>query len=337
MSVKIKSYNTFLLWGLFSVMLLIGSCSAQEVDEISLKTIWYGSSYCAFVDLIQYESKYYCAFREAPTHFPISYEQNGKIRVLSSEDGIEWKTETLIEDKVSDLRDPKMYINKENELNIIYGNHVLGKTLSYKTGISTYKIEDQGLVLIEKDLINILDTSSKISYSDYWLWRVVQKDSIFYGIAYKDNNPIFVKSENGKEFTIVSYLNIKGNESAISFLRNTAYVFIRSNGLNGFLGSSEYPYKEWEWKELNYHLESPVSIQIGKSLYVCGRSGGGTTLFFFDIVNYRLEPLSRLSTEGDSGYPGMIYTNNELWIAYYSSSEGGNSRIHLMRMLSFNE
>ena len=90
MSVKIKSYNTFLLWGLFSVMLLIGSCSAQEVDEISLKTI-YGSSLLK-LQIYSYESKILKCLEKA-NYFPILMNKNGKIRVLSSED-IEWKTET---------------------------------------------------------------------------------------------------------------------------------------------------------------------------------------------------------------------------------------------------
>ena len=87
---------------LVSLTLLVpGAARAADKPEIvSVKKIWDAAPHSAFTDLIRFHDKWYCTFRESQAHVG----GNGKIRVITSDDGDAWTSAALIEEEGVDLR-----------------------------------------------------------------------------------------------------------------------------------------------------------------------------------------------------------------------------------------
>ena len=79
-----------------------------EID--SVRRIWDRSEHNAFTDLIRFGDRSWCTFREAKDHGG----SVGKVRVIVSDDGDEWQSDALIEQRPTDLRDPKLSITPDD-------------------------------------------------------------------------------------------------------------------------------------------------------------------------------------------------------------------------------
>ena len=55
---------------------------------VSVKKIWHGENHSAFTDLVRFDGKWFCTFREAEGHVG----GNGIMRVLASNDGERWES-----------------------------------------------------------------------------------------------------------------------------------------------------------------------------------------------------------------------------------------------------
>ena len=99
---------------------------SQVTDSLPSVRIWSEANHSAFTDLCRYKGKFYCTFREAENH--VGYD--GKIRVISSNDGNKWETVDLLEKAGVDLRDPKISVTPSGKLMLLYGGSVYkGKDL----------------------------------------------------------------------------------------------------------------------------------------------------------------------------------------------------------------
>ena len=80
---------------LISLSLLLG-CSlltaAEKPEVASLEKIWDQGKHNAFTDLIRWQDKWWCTFREADAHVG----GDGQARVLVSTDGKTWESAALI-------------------------------------------------------------------------------------------------------------------------------------------------------------------------------------------------------------------------------------------------
>ena len=102
----------------------MASITAQKY-EVSVKKIWDNGSHCAFTSLIKYKGKFYCSFREGETHiFDRKGNAEGKVRILVSEDGEEWKSVALMYKPEYDLRDPKLSVTPDGRLMVIIGGSI---------------------------------------------------------------------------------------------------------------------------------------------------------------------------------------------------------------------
>src|SRR6266496_6534736 len=91
--------------------------SAGAFEMISVKKIWSESKHNAFTDLIRFQNKWFCTFREAESHL----SGHGKIRVLSSVEGEQWDSLSLLAEPGVDLRDPKLSITPDDRLMLLVG------------------------------------------------------------------------------------------------------------------------------------------------------------------------------------------------------------------------
>ncbi len=77
---------------------------------VSVQRIWDQAPHNAFTDLIRFQNKWFCIFREGETH---AGADSGKIRVSESDDGDRWASAALISEEGIDLRDPKLSITPQ--------------------------------------------------------------------------------------------------------------------------------------------------------------------------------------------------------------------------------
>ncbi len=98
-----------------------GNSLAAEPGEsltlVSTRKIWDQAPHNAFTDLAYWNAQFVCAFREGRKHV----SSDGKIRVLTSHDGNEWKPAALVELTGYDLRDAGLSITPDGRLMLIGG------------------------------------------------------------------------------------------------------------------------------------------------------------------------------------------------------------------------
>lgn len=327
------------------LLYFLPSCSKEEDSDlswnepgiISFECIWNKSPHCAFTDLIKFNSKYYCTFREAYEHIPSSSKSYGKITILESYNGIEWYPASYIVDKGYDLRDPKFSITPDNKLMVVYGCSVLNdqnKLIFQKTmnSFASMSLLDSNQLSISASN-NIKISNSDNVFSQYWLWKVVWHNGIAYGVAYSSpKNPILVSSKDGINFEVIAELVNNTNEADIHFSTNNYMtIIIRSNGSNGYIGKAKYPYNKWDWHTLNQRIESPKIIEIKDKIFVTGRGNSGGNVLYHLKENNNLELIYTFPGRGDSAYPGAIVVKDQLWVSYYTTNHK-HSSIYLVKI-----
>src|SRR5262249_5481200 len=104
----------FVPWGVLGASLLMGTAlhGADLVDSVK---IWDQAPHNAFTDLIRFNDRWFCAFREAQTHL----SSDGALRVITSPNGRDWSSAALIRSATGDLRDPKLTITPEHQLMLL--------------------------------------------------------------------------------------------------------------------------------------------------------------------------------------------------------------------------
>jgi hypothetical protein len=298
--------------------------SSDVAELVLVKKIWDEAPHNAFTDLIRFKDRWYCTFREAEGHV----KGDGKLRVLASADGEDWESAALLSESAVDLRDPKLSITPDGRLMILAGGSV------YESG---KLVGRQPRVAFSKDGVDWTPTQRILSEGE-WLWRVTWHQGRAYGVSYKaapreekDDNWLvrLVVSRDGIEYEQITVLDVPGrpNETTLRFLNGgemMALVRREGGNMNGWIGTSKPPYKNWRWHETQHRLGGPNFVQVPDgSLWAASRSypgGARTVLAKFGPETY--EPVLSLPSGGDCSYPGMVWHNGLLWVSYYSSHEG---------------
>jgi hypothetical protein len=331
---------------LINILPLPASAAGPEI--VSVIKIWDQGEHNAFTDLIRWKDRWYCTFREAAAHVG----GDGKLRLLESADGEQWKPCALLTEKGIDLRDPKLSITPDNRLMIVAGGSVYeGKTLRGR----------QPRVAFSKDGREWTPTQRVLTEGE-WLWRVTWHQGKAYGISYdasERSTPAakeaaktgkvepgpadwklkLVVSDDGVNYDLVTHLDVPGhpNESTLRFLPDGEMVaLVRREGGNtfGWIGRSKPPYKDWSWKETKHRFGGPNFIQLPSGeLWAAGRSypGGAKTVLARMTVDGDYEPVLTFPSGGDTSYPGLVWHDSLLWMSYYSSHEG-KSAIYLAKI-----
>lgn len=310
-----------------ALILVTGTTSLAEQPElVSVHKIWDKGQHNAFTDLIRFNHKWYCTFREAEDHVG----GDGKLRVLESSDGTSWHPVALIEEQGIDLRDPKLSITPDNRLMIVAGGSVYRGTKTLQGR--------RPRVMFSNDARTWTAPEAVLGEGD-WLWRVTWHDGRAYGAAYKASGTAtdwllnLYSSADGVHYEPVCPLEVRDrpNETTLRFLPDgemLALVRRETGNKHGMIGSSRPPYRKWNWHEIGYRLGGPNFIQApdgslwaGSRLH--GSSGPKTALARMTRDDYR--PVLTLPSGGDTSYPGMVWHDDLLWMSYYSSHEGKTS------------
>jgi len=296
-------------------------------EIVSVKKIWDKGAHNAFTDLIRFQNKWYCTFREAEGHV----KGDGRIRVIGSPDGEAWGSPALLAEEGIDLRDPKLSITPDGRLMIIAGGSV------YRGG---KLVGRQPRVAFSADGRKWTPTQRVLSEGE-WLWRVTWHEGRAYGVSYRapadktqkpDWSLRLVASRDGVSYEEIATLDVpnRANETTLRFRDNGEMIALvrREEGNTfGWIGVSRPPYTSWKWHETTYRLGGPNFIELPDgSMWAAGRDypgGAKTVLAQFGPETY--EPVLTLPSGGDCSYPGLVWHEGLLWMSYYSSHEGKTS------------
>lgn len=293
----------------------------QSLGIVEVIKIWDQAPHNAFTDLIRFEGKWYCTFREADRH---AGGKDGRIRVIVSEDGDKWDSSGLLTEDGVDLRDPKLSITPGGKLMLVMGGSVYeGKKF----------ISRQPRLSFSENGCNWTAPHKILSEGD-WLWRVTWYKAEAYGVSYKavpetDWPLTLFKSKDGLKYEEVCKLDVPGNanETTLRFSPSgemTALVRRESDSKKAWIGVSKAPYEKWTWKETEHQIGGPNFIILPDGrMYAGGRNYiDKVSTMIGQLTQDSYEPTLTLPSGGDTSYPGMVWHENLLWVSYYSSHEG---------------
>ena len=311
---------------------ITGFAGAREpVQLVEVKKIWDQAPHNAFTDLIRFQDRWFCVFREGQGHV----SPDGAFRVITSSDGEHWESAALITSPHSDLRDAKLSVTPDGQLMLVGAENLHTP--------STHRF--QSLVWFSLDGRSWSERH-EIADADFWLWRITWHKGRAYGFGYgcgNDNRHIrLYASLDGKSFqTLIAKVSVEGtypNETSLVFLPDdTAYCLLRQDGepKNGYLGTSRPPYTDWSWKQLNTQIGGPhmIALPDGRLVAVVRLYDERvrTSLCRIDAEAGTLTELLALPSGGDTSYAGLVLHEGLLWVSYYSSHEG-KANIYLAKV-----
>ena len=295
--------------------------------------IWDQAPHNAFTDLVRFNDRWFCVFREGQGHV----SPDGALRVITSVDGEKWESAALITSSNSDLRDAKVTVTPDGQLMLCGAEALHDKS----------KQTHQSLAWFSKDG-HTWSEKHAIGDPDFWLWRVTWHKGTAYGIGYgcgKEKSVRLYASKDGKKFeTLVERLHDVGypNETSIVFEGDTAYCLLRRDSYHdsrdltsALLGVSQAPFTQWDWKDLGTQIGGPHMIQLPDGRTVAAvrlyDKKVRTSLCRLDLQAGKLTEYLALPSGGDTSYAGLVVHEGQLWVSYYSSHEGKTS-IYLSKM-----
>jgi hypothetical protein len=303
---------------------------AAGPELVSVKKIWNEGRHNAFTDLIRFEGKWFCTFREGDAHVG----GDGGIRVLVSMNGEDWASAALLTERGVDLRDPKFSVTPDGRLMLALGGSVYeGKTLK----------DRQPRVAFSKDGRAWSDPQRVLERGD-WLWRVTWQEGRAYGISYHSLTGAqakgewavkLVESRDGVNYRLVKNLEVPGrpNEATVRFFENgEAVALLRREASDkaAWIGVSRAPFTDWKWQSAGLFIGGPNFIILPNGKMIAGGremklAPIGPKMFLGEMTAQAVTPQLILPSGGDCSYPGMVWHDDTLWVSYYSSHEGKSS------------
>jgi hypothetical protein len=320
----------------FSAMVLLLICMSNAFAEVpvtaevvEVKKIWDRASHSAFTDLVCWNDRFYCVFREGSGHV----SSDGKIRVLTSEDTNRWEATALVALKGYDLRDPHLSITPDDKLMLI-GGAAPRKQDNQRVPTGTFvSFSEDGIEWTKPHIV---------IKPGRWLWRVTWRRGKAYGVSYAagEDMPyieLLVSSDGVNYKQHVAKLFGEGypTETTLRFgTDGTCYALVRRDRQedkpdSALLGVSRPDYTKWQWHDLGGDFSrfgGPNLIRIpGGHWIAAGRmfeGGAHTALTYIDVDNGTMTKLIKLPSGGDTSYPGLVWHEKMLYVSYYSSHEG---------------
>ena len=313
---------------LFAILCLENSVlAADHITEpvlLESRRIWDEAPHNAFTDLIRFQDRWVCVFREGQGHV----SPDGALRVITSENAQQWQSAALISSADSDLRDAKISITPTGKL-MLAG----AEAIPHPDTGKTYK--HQSLVWFSADGTNWSDKHA-VAEPNFWLWRITWHKDKAYGFGYgTDDNERMVRlysSDHGTQFqTLVENAAPDAgypNETAMVFSPDdTCYCLLRRDGQesNGLLGTSQPPYSQWSWNDLGVKIGGPSMIRLPDGRFIATvrlyDEKVRTSRCWVDVQEGTLTEALALPSGGDTSYAGMVWHDDLLWVSYYSSHE----------------
>ncbi len=295
---------------------------ATTPNIISVAKIWDLGMHNAFTDLLHFDDRWWCTFREAEDHGP----SIGTVRVICSEDGANWQSAAVLEEQEVDLRDPKLSVTPNGRLMLVMGGCIYG---SGKFGTRSPRIA------FSQDGIS-WTAPQKVLAEDHWLWRVTWHEGVAYSVSKlgEGANPrrgFLYSSTDGLDWRWISEFFLPddtwtASETTVHIMPDeTMVALVRPD----WIGTSRPPYIDWQWTQIGEKMGGPNFIRWSDGRLWAGARGrhpqGGAAMVLSRMTPTSYEPVLWLPSGGDCSYPGMVEHEGVLWLSYYSSHEGKTS------------
>ncbi|MDP7286931.1 MAG: sialidase family protein [Phycisphaerae bacterium] len=289
-----------------------------EMKLLSVRKIWDNARHNAFTDLIAFDGRVYCVFREGAAHV----SPDGKIRVLVSSDFKTWKSAALLAMKGMDLRDAKISRMPDRRLMILGGAAPRKAREAAPTG---------SFVSFSKDGASW--TAPKlVGDPKRWIWRITWHGAKGYAVDYGSGKTTLLATDNGLDYrTILSPMCPKGspNEATLRFTKDASAYCLQRRRRTALIGRAAPPYKQWTWRDLGRYVGGPNMIRLPSGAWI----GAGrflkpkthTALFSLDVDAGKIGKVLKLPSGRDTSYPGLLWRDGVLWVSYYSSHESKTS------------
>lgn len=325
--------------------------SWQKIDEEQEISVSEGeeAAHKAFPDLIKYKNVYYIAYREAKAH--VDFKDLGAIRLLKGyyapeEKVWSWENMQLLVDSTYDLRDPRFFINGENNLQLVVGGSCINEEKETTIMVPHIATLDNGQWRLNKAVVD----PSANGANGQWMWRVTWNLFDNYGYAFSYGKEAFslVRTSDGETFEKVVDVACESltdlSEATLRFkIDGTAIALIRARR-NGIIGVA-HPvdgYRTWQFQVIPFRVGGPNFVFAHDEQ----RMWAATRHFFLhqnneldeatilaSMTQQTLTPLARLKSSYDSGYPGIVLEEDgSLIVVYYSSVLDGASSLYITRI-----
>ena len=284
------------------------------IEQIEVHKIWKQGTHNAFTDLIRFDGRWFCVFRESSGH----REWDGALRILTSADGVTWSTAASIHCPApfQDLRDPQLSIAPDNMLML---------------NAAAYRPVCQSMVWRSKDGCDWGD-HHPIGPRGSWLWRTVWHQGIAYNFGRREPDEHFLQlysSTDGVDFQAHGEPQLGeayANEFDLMFLDDaTGVCLMRCDDANAQLGTAIPPYDRWTWRDLGMRIGGPAMLRLpdGRTVAVVRLYDRRTrtALCWLDIENAAMAEFLTMPSGGDTSYAGMVWHDDRLWLSYYSSDD----------------
>lgn len=299
-------------------------------ELLSVRRIWDRAPHNAFCDLVRHDDRWWCTFREGTDHG----SGDGALRVIVSDDTERWESAARVALPGSDLRDPKLSVTPDDTLLLLAGERHRDEADAWVNSTRTWLSADGAT----------WHGPFTVGEPRTWIWRVTWQEGVAWGVGYGCGEERFIRlyrSRTGTRFERVGqdlYTEGFPNEAALAFCDcGSCLCLLRMDGegATGKLGVSEPPYTSWRWSDLGIKIGGPALLRLPDTRYVtCVRlydERVRTSLLWLDPDASTLTEFLELPSGGDTSYAGMVWHEDLLWVAYYSSHEEKTS-IYLARV-----
>ncbi len=303
------------------VALVCSAAHSSEPEVVSVKKIWDQGEHNAFTDLIRFQNRWWCTFREAKEHG----SSIGQVRVITSKDGEQWISAALVEQDGVDLRDPKLSIMPDGRLMLIMGGSVYSVGGRYDTRAPRVSFSKTGQDWTDP---------KKLLAEDHWLWRVTWQGKWGWSVSKlgEGRDPrrgMLYRTRDGLEWEWIAEFRLPNNtwnasETTLRFMPDGEMIALTRPH---WIGTSRPPYREWSWTTMRQNIGGPNFIRLPNGeLWASGRLyGDGARTTLARMTRDAYEPALNLPSGGDTSYPGIVWHDDLLWLSYYSSHEGKTS------------
>lgn len=308
---------------LFIGILSLSSCSNDRKLEIideelgPIKIYSINNAHLAFTDLVFYNGNFYCSFRVAKEHVG----DNGEIYLLTSKNAKDWNFLNSFKVEGIDLRDPKFVVDEE--WNTLY-LHIGGS--KFRNGVFV----EHNQFISKSQNGSDWEALNLINIKDKWLWKPIIHSNLAYAVGYKIGEELgLYKSSDLINYNFEKTLKLDpaGVLSEVAFTKSndTLFAIVRKNYPGSYFGISKSPFHDWKWVHLDRVLGGPNIMKLGNRILISGRTyidsednNCRSKTFLGEIIGGKIKILHILPSGGDTGYTGMVYKDEILYISYYS-------------------
>ena len=329
----------------------------------NIKKIYSDGRHNAFTDIETWKGHYYVAFRNGNGHAsPGPIEAQGKITVIRSADLVKWEVCARISTDGDD-RDPAL-LHLGNKLGVYFATEYPedpNQTIHYQGGLGTKPNVIQSHMAFTSDGTSWSQPESVHEFN-YVFWQVERFGDDCYatswGYAENEGTLKIVHSPDGHNWKNVAAIQPGDfpNETGLWITDDQKMHLVSRERTRemSYLSESEPPYRDWQFKELNYTVHCPVFRPVGDELWLAGKTitaqfpssveippepspGKIASLTRQDarlaktpqdwhtaiwrLVGDHLEPILVLPSRGDCGYPGLVVERNRVLMSYYSQHD----------------